>query len=379
MDKRGKKGVALFLGLLFFIILGTIITALGWIETVQTQNQEKLGQLVLLEPKTKGEYVSIMEGNIAIGKKRAIAAGREAKKEYGYDGRYEAPSQTVSSFFPLLFCLFVFFTMLLGFLILSSKKQQSVLKLELFWMKDHLEQLKEENRMLREQRKREEAQTKALVTDISHQLKTPLASLKMCYEIADTDSFTRQEQQSFLRQGRNEVEKLHNLTQSLIQVSRLEVNMIRVEKKWGSLKKTLLGAVNSVYMKAFDKEISISVNEFEDAEVFHDAKWTQEAIVNVLDNAVKYSESGTGIEIRVQPMNSYYLLEIEDEGMGISKKEMNRIFKRFYRGESVEVQKVEGSGVGLYLTRKILEEQGGSICVKKGRRGSLFQITITKR
>lgn len=78
--------------------------------------------------------------------------------------------------------------------------------------------------------KREEAETKALVTDISHQLKTPLASLKMCYEIADTGSFTREEQQSFLLQGFKEVDKLENLTKSLIQLSRLEANMIQIEK-----------------------------------------------------------------------------------------------------------------------------------------------------
>ncbi len=78
----------------------------------------------------------------------------------------------------------------------------------------------------------------------------------------------------------------------------------------------------------------------------------------------------------MRPMLSHYLLEIEDEGIGVEREEANRIFQRFYRGQARQVQETEGSGVGLYLTRKILEAQGGTICVKKGRKGSLFMLTI---
>ena len=200
----------------------------------------------------------------------------------------------------------------------------------------------------------------------------------MCYEIADTSSFTKEEQQSFLMQGKNEVTKLENLTKSLVQLSRLETNMIRLEPVKASLKKTIQGAVSSVYMKAYQKHITLSVNEFRDEEIIQDPRWTQEALVNVLDNAVKYSAPDSAIDIRVDPMVSYFLIEIEDEGIGIPRDERGQIFKRFYRGRTSFVQEVDGSGVGLYLTRKILEEQGGSICVKKGKKGSIFQITFPK-
>ena len=217
------------------------------------------------------------------------------------------------------------------------------------------------------------------MTDLSHQLKTPLASLKMCYEIADENRFTEVERLSFLEQGRREVEKLENLTGSLIQLSRLETGMIQIKPAPSSLKETLLGAVNNVFMKAFEKNISISMNEFDDIIIWHDTRWTQEALLNILDNAVKYSENGSSIYLNVSSMASYYLIEVEDEGIGIPKDEANQIFKRFYRGESEKIRETEGSGVGLYLTRKILEEQGGSIRVKKGRKGSLFQITLPKQ
>ena len=78
-------------------------------------------------------------------------------------------------------------------------------------------------------------------------------------------------------------------------------------------------------------------------------------------------------------MVSYFLIEIEDQGMGIPKEEMHQVFKRFYRGSAQEVQETEGSGVGLYLARKILEDQGGSIRVKKGKMGCVFQITFPRK
>lgn len=379
MDKGSNQRVGLITGLLFLVILGCAATVVGWIYTVHREEEKLLGQCILLEPKTEGEYVSIFKGRTGIDSEQAVHAGKEAAEKYGYVYNYRTLSYSIASFLPVMIAVFILMLLFIGglFLIQRSKFQNAELKI--FEMDDRLHQLDEDNLVLREKMKREEAETKALVTDISHQLKTPLASLKMCYEIADTGSFTKEEQQSFLLQGFHEVEKLENLTKSLIQLSRLEANMIQIEKRKESLKKTLLGAVNGVYMKAYDKNISISVNEFDDEQVIQDSRWTQEALLNVLDNAVKYSERGTAVEIRVMTMVSYFLIEIEDQGIGITREEMNQIFKRFYRGSSSAVQETEGSGVGLYLARKILEDQGGSIRVKKGRKGCIFQITFPRK
>ena len=367
-----------FLGLLVLLLSGTLYTAVRWIDTVHMENQELLGRLLLTKPTTEGGYVSAVEGKEEIDREQALAAGQTAEAAYGYSGRYAVISPAVASFLPVLLLAASFFVLLLAFLILHQKKLQNRTELKLFELEDKAVQLTQENSLLKSRIEREAAETKTLVTDISHQLKTPLASLKMCYEIADTSRFTKEEQHSFLMQGKNEVFKLENLTKSLIQLSRLETNMIRLEPVYESLKKTLQGAVSSVYMKAYGKNIAISVSEFEDENVLQDPRWTQEALVNILDNAVKYSAPNTAVEIRVEPMVSYYLIEIEDQGIGIPKEERNQIFKRFYRGRSSAVQETDGSGVGLYLTRKILEEQGGSICVKSGRKGCIFQITYPK-
>ncbi|MHA9741957.1 sensor histidine kinase [Robinsoniella peoriensis] len=379
MDKGSNQRVGLLAGLLFLVILGCVAASIGWIYTVHREDQKLLGQCILLEPKTEGAYVSIFKGKTGVDSRQAVSAGKEAAEKYGYVFDYRTLPHTITSFLPVILLGFVLMMLFIGGIAIFQRRRFQRAELKIFELDDRLEQLDEENRILREKMKREEAETKALVTDISHQLKTPLASLKMCYEIADTGSFTREEQQSFLLQGFKEVDKLENLTKSLIQLSRLEANMIQIEKKQGSLKKTLLGAVNGVYMKAYEKNISISVNEFEDEEVLLDSRWTQEALLNVLDNAVKYSEGGTAVEIRVMPMVSYFLIEIEDQGMGIPKEEMHQVFKRFYRGSAQAVQETEGSGVGLYLARKILEDQGGSIRVKKGKKGCVFQITFPRK
>nr|WP_243426088.1 HAMP domain-containing sensor histidine kinase [Mordavella massiliensis] len=155
--------------------------------------------------------------------------------------------------------------------------------------------------------------------------------------------------------------------------------MIRLKPEKAGVKSTLARAVAGAYAKAVDKNISIETEEFTDVAVVHDPGWTAEAIGNVLDNGVKYAPVGTCITIRVSELVSYVMIEVEDEGPGIPAEEQHRIFQRFYRGKAEAVRKEEGSGVGLYLTRRILEEQGGTVCVKNGRTGgSKFVITLPK-
>ena len=104
-----------------------------------------------------------------------------------------------------------------------------------------------------------------------------------------------------------------------------------------------------------------------------------EAFANVIDNSVKYSPEGSRVKILVEPYISYISVEVEDQGMGIDKKEYTNIFQRFYRGKEAERTGLEGAGVGLYLVRKILEEQGGNVRVlKSGAWGTTFQMVLPK-
>lgn len=128
-------------------------------------------------------------------------------------------------------------------------------------------------------------------------------------------------------------------------------------------------------MKAYEKKIEVCVEMEKDAEIVHDRKWTVEAFANVLENAVKYSEPETVITIRVSYLPSSVLIEVEDEGMGVLEEELHEIFKRFYRGSKAKEVVKEGAGVGLYLTRYIIEQQDGTIIAKrKESKGTIFKI-----
>lgn len=218
--------------------------------------------------------------------------------------------------------------------------------------------------------------TKTLVTDISHQLKTPLSALKTCFSMY-LEADTPEEQEEFLERTNLQMEKLESLVASLVQISRLETSLITLRPEPVHLKTLLTDAVNTVYLKAAGKHILVEVGEFENVELMLDKRWTIEALVNVLDNAVKYSPEGGRLQIRVQPLFSFVRLELEDEGIGISREEQNKIFGRFYRGSHETVRQSEGTGVGLYLSRKILEEQGGTITVRSALiKGSIFTIQL---
>lgn len=223
--------------------------------------------------------------------------------------------------------------------------------------------------------------TKTLVTDISHQLKTPVSALKNCLAMCvDTDS--ESERADFLERCVAQMNHLENLLTELVNVSRLETSLITLKQETVLLSDVLTDAVNTVYEKTIPKNITIELldpdQEYETpTPLFLDRRWTAEAIANLLDNAIKYSPAGSTITLRLHRFYSYISLEIEDEGIGVPKEETNRIFKRFYRGSHPSVKQTEGSGVGLYLARRILEEQGGTISVKSASpKGSIFMVHL---
>ena len=225
---------------------------------------------------------------------------------------------------------------------------------------------------------KEKESVKSLVTDISHQLKTPLASLKLYNTLLIEEELEEDEANEFLLTNKASINKLENLINSLVNISRLEISMINIKKEDNDIKNTILNAVKSVTPKAKSKSITLNLNEFNSRIIPHDKKWTEESIFNVLDNAVKYTQINGEINISVEETANYFKIIIEDNGIGIEKNEFNNIFKRFYRGSADEIESVEGSGVGLYLSRRILEEQGGNIIVSsKVGIGSKFSLFLT--
>ncbi|MCI9154718.1 MAG: HAMP domain-containing histidine kinase [Ruminococcus sp.] len=247
-------------------------------------------------------------------------------------------------------------------------------------LREQLERVGHAVEVFKKQLEDEKENTKAMITDISHQLKTPVSALGLSLELLEDGQVTEEEKREFLERGKQEVEKLNHLMGTLVNLSRLEADMIRLKPRNASLKATLIRAANGIYLKAEEKKIEIELKEFIDMDILHDPRWTAEAISNVLDNAVKYSPGGSRIWIRVEPMVSYVFIEVEDEGIGIEKSEYQNIFKRFYRGKRPEVEVQEGAGVGLYLVRKIFEEQGGNVCaVPAHGRGTVIRMMLPKK
>ena len=252
MDRRKRTGVALAAGLLFLFVTEILLLFLAG-NSLYKEEQGKLGALVLSHPEQETEYIELFDR----GKQRnrqEEEAGKELEERYGYtpfDGR------SVKTFAAYGIGMAMVFVAGLGVswvLFLRNKRDrqqdennQEELREKYIELQNHFEKV-------REKLSREENNTKSLITDISHQLKTPIASLKMSCELAGSADLTWEEREEFYKKEWDEIQRLENLLDSLIHVSRLESGMIQIQPEMGSLKNTLVQAVNSVYMKAYEKE-----------------------------------------------------------------------------------------------------------------------------
>lgn len=220
---------------------------------------------------------------------------------------------------------------------------------------------------------RKELQT--LVSDISHQVKTPVSNLKMVTDTLLTKDVSAQEQENFLQGIKEQVEKLDFLLQALVKCSRLETGTISLEKRVCRLFDTLAQAMGGIVYAAEKKEIAVSVDCPEYLTLSHDSKWTAEALFNLLDNAVKYTPEGGSISVSVVAWELYVEIKVTDTGKGISESNQAAIFRRFYREEEVHDQ--QGVGLGLYLAREIVTRQGGYIkVISEPGQGSAFSIML---
>lgn len=214
-----------------------------------------------------------------------------------------------------------------------------------------------------------------LVSDISHQVKTPIANIQMFTSILQQHHLSDEKRAEFLTTMSVQIHKLDFLMQSLIKMSRLETGTFSLHMESNSLYDTIAQAVNGSWAKAGQKKIQITVDCDSRTAVKHDAKWTAEALGNILDNAVKYTPEGGTVSVSVRPWQFYTRIDISDTGPGIEEKHYNDVFQRFYRGQ--EAASMEGVGLGLYLARSIIVRQKGYISVKsKIGKGTTFSVFL---
>ena len=236
-------------------------------------------------------------------------------------------------------------------------------------------------RIMQENRRKvdeERQELQMLVSDISHQVKTPVSNLKMVTDTLLAKPVTEQERRDVLQGVRSQTDKLEFLFQALVKTSRLETGAIRLEKKDGLLIDTLAQAMSGIVYGAEKKGIAVSVQCPEDLRVSHDSKWTAEALFNLLDNAVKYTPADGQISVSVEQWEMYVKLDVSDTGKGIPESSQAAVFQRFYREEEVHDQ--PGVGIGLYLAREIITQQGGYMKVTSELgRGSTFSVFLPRR
>ncbi len=216
--------------------------------------------------------------------------------------------------------------------------------------------------------RREKENVKGLVSDISHQTKTPMTNLKMYASLleenlkAETYMENREESLEMLKEIIRQTEKMEFLIQSLSKVSRLEADIVEVRPRQQEISLLLTESISGVRQKAAKKQIDIRNIYTGSCSACYDLKWTKEALENILDNAVKYSPCGSEVLLSVTEYEMYAAISVKDSGRGIREEDVPKIFGRFYRAE--EVQQEEGVGIGLYLAREILKKQNGYIKVK---------------
>lgn len=202
-----------------------------------------------------------------------------------------------------------------------------------------------------------------IISDISHQLKTPLASLMVFVDLLLEDKVEdKDKQKEILSEAGNQLNRMEWMVLSMLKLARIEAGAIRFEKTENILKPLLMQAVEGVRFLLEEREQNIFVECADDIFLLCDGDWLTEAIINLLKNASDYSQEGKNIRVEVEQTKVYTRIYIKDEGMGIPEKEIPNIFKRFYRvHQEVNPNSV---GIGLSLTKSIIEGMGGTVHVK---------------
>lgn len=218
---------------------------------------------------------------------------------------------------------------------------------------------------------------KSLISDIAHQLKTPLTNMKVYSEFLQDEDITKEEREEFNKVIITSLNKLCFLVESMIKMSRLESSVINLRPQKSSINETIINAITQLHKRAEMKNININFHFEKEILLIHDKNWTMEAIFNIIENSIKYSPRESEINISVESYEMFTRIDIKDEGTGIKEEEIPRIFSRFYRGENTYEE--EGIGIGLYLSREIINREDGYIKVSSNSNGSIFSVHLPNK
>lgn len=219
---------------------------------------------------------------------------------------------------------------------------------------------------------------KALIGDIAHQTRTPLANTRLYAQLLAEQPLSAQGCVCAAALDA-QTEKLQGLLEALVKTSRLETGVLALHPEPAAVAPVVERAAAQYLPKAAGKGVALTVEPpQQDMIAVLDVKWTEEALCNLLDNAVKYTPSGGSVAVCARAYEMFCRIDIVDTGCGIAEDEQARIFGRFYRSPSAA--QVQGVGIGLYLTRQILACEGGYVRVASvPGRGSTFSVFLPRQ
>jgi signal transduction histidine kinase len=218
----------------------------------------------------------------------------------------------------------------------------------------------------------------AFVANVSHEISTPLSTIKVALESISKHQAAHDVKlsQEYIHIAETELQRLSNLTDSIIQVKNLTDPSFQLDKSSFSLTQQIAIAVKISYVKIETKDIQIAYSNSKEYEIFGDEKLLMGVWINLIENAIKYSERGI-ISISIQEQNQDTVVIIEDQGEGIPIAYSSKIFEQFFRVPTGNVHNVKGNGIGLYYCKQIIEKHNGSIQYTPGNiEGSIFTVTI---
>lgn len=224
----------------------------------------------------------------------------------------------------------------------------------------------------------EKVNLKDIINDISHQLKTPLSALIAYNDILKNhENMDIETKSQFINLSSEQLDRMDWLITTLLKYARIESNAVTYNKEMIPLSKTIEYAVQPLIVAASEKEQRINLELNNEGYYIHDKKWIAESISNIIKNAIEHTDIGGKIKISLEETPLSVTILISDNGEGIEKSELKNIFKRFYKGKnSINPKSI---GIGLSLSKKIIEAHGGSITVESELgKGTAFSIIFLK-
>lgn len=250
-----------------------------------------------------------------------------------------------------------------------SEDELSILKNEIYKTTVMLKEAAENS-------KKDKVNLKKSLEDISHQIRTPLTSIIIMLDnIIENQNMDEKTKNNFIREIKRNIININFLVENILKLSKLESNTVEYKKEKNFLTKILKESIKNVSLLCDLKNIKIVINGEKNIKMTCDIKWQIEAITNILKNCIEYSEENQKIYVEYNQNNVYTKITIKDFGKGIADKDLPNIFKRFYKGKNSSKDSI---GIGLALSKAIIEEDNGNIKVVSSNKGTVFTIKYYK-